>query len=219
MIKVLPWGITGLAAVVGFGLVVTKVGTPQLVDSSTRLWMLLALAWVASIFLGIGTVRCFDGLFSPLDNSLPWYKLSALVVLETGLIGVLCILMAMSWGASQVGQLSYARHQPAGTLDQDIQRVGAAIQEDCAQKKTAPESGNELVRLILQSQVVLRYTWIRDGLWLDPWGRTMRYQLSSEAEEGSCDVVIYSLGPNGVDDNRGGDDIVFEFARPEPTDL
>ena len=46
MIRILPWCITGLAAVVSFGLVVTKVGTPQLVDNSLRLWMLLGLAWV-----------------------------------------------------------------------------------------------------------------------------------------------------------------------------
>ena len=219
MIRILPWCITGLAAVVSFGLVVTKVGTPQLVDNSLRLWMLLGLAWVASIFLGIGTVRCFDGLFSPLDDSLPWYKLSALVLLETGLIGSLCILMAMSWGASQVGQLAYARHLPAETLVEDIQGVLVAIEEDCAQTKKAPESGTELVRLILRSQVVLRYTWIRDGVWLDPWGRSMQYRRTEETKEDACGVVIYSLGLNGMDDNREGDDIVFELARPEPTDL
>ena len=181
--------------------------------------MLLALAWIASILLGIGTVRCFDGLFSPLDDSLPWYKLSVFVFLETGFIGLLCILMAMSWGASQVGQLSYARHLPAETLAEDIQGVLVAINEDCAHTKQAPQSTSDLVRLILNSQVVLRYTWIRDGLWLDPWGRAMRYQSISEPEEGGCDVVIYSLGPNGADDNREGDDIVFELVRPEPTDL
>ena len=39
------------------------------------------------------------------------------------------------------------------------------------------------------------------------------------ARADACGVVIYSLGPNGMDDNREGDDIVFELARPEPTDL
>ena len=47
----------------------------------------------------------------------------------------------------------------------------------------------------------------------------MQYRRTEETKEDACGVVIYSLGLNGMDDNREGDDIVFELARPEPTDL
>jgi type II secretory pathway pseudopilin PulG len=40
---------------------------------------------------------------------------------------------------------------------------------------------------------------------LDAWGRPHLYQLSADGRH----VVIYSCGPNGIDDHGNGDDIVI----------
>lgn len=47
------------------------------------------------------------------------------------------------------------------------------------------------------------------GEWLDPWGNPMRFafDMGGQGRE-EPGFGVYSLGPNGADDSRTGDDIV-----------
>jgi hypothetical protein len=204
---------------VSFGLVLTQLGTPLLVERSARLWMLLGLAWVVALLMGVGAKRCFEGIYSPLDTSWPWYRLGGAVTLLTGLIGGSCTAVALSWSSSQVGQISYARARPEVSMIEDMDRVGAMIDSECEARHGTPETMNELVALILEHEVPLHYTWIEDESWVDPWGHSFYYGRDSGSLGLHCGVVIYSFGPNGEDEFREGDDIVMTSQGLDVTDL
>jgi hypothetical protein len=151
--------------------------------------------------------------------SWPWHKLGGVVVLLTGLIGGICTATALSWGASQVGQLSYARARPGQTMVEDMDRVGEMIDSDCETRHGTPETMDDLVALIMEHEVPLHYTWIEDKSWVDPWGHTFYYGREPGSLGLHCGVVIYSFGPNGEDEFGDGDDIVMIPKGLDVTDL
>jgi len=56
----------------------------------------------------------------------------------------------------------------------------------------------------------LGYTRIQDGQWLDPWGRPIAYRATRLKFGLGWSVRLYSLGPDGRDDNGYGDDILMD---------
>ena len=219
MMRAIPWLISQFGTLVCFGLVLTRVGTPALVEGSPRLWMLLGLAWVASLLLGSGLIRCFQAIQSPLDDSWPWYKLGGVMAALAGLIGGVSTALAMAWASSQVGQIAYARERPEQTMALDMERVGSMLISDCEARQSTPETMDELVARVLENEVPLHYTWIENETWMDPWGHAFYYGRESGLSVEDCGVILYSYGPNGLDEFQEGDDIVWRREPLEVTDL
>ena len=65
----------------------------------------------------------------------------------------------------------------------------------------------------------LHYTFIRDQTWIDPWGKAFHYSREGGAAGLQCGVVLYSFGPNGLDEFREGDDIAWVADDFDLTDL
>jgi hypothetical protein len=219
MVRWFPWVVSQLGSVICFGLVLTRVGTPALVEGSARLWMLLGLAWVASLLLGVGLIRSFQAIWSPLDQSWPWYRLGGVMLGLSGLLGGVCTAMAMAWASSQIGQIAYARDRPDQTLMMDMERVGDMLERDCEVRQASPETMDELVARILENEVPLHYTWIENESWMDPWGHAFYYGREPGLSAHHCGMILYSFGPNGLDEFRGGDDIVWIREPLDVTDL
>ena len=214
-----PWLATLVAAVASFGLVVSRVGTPALVEGSSRLWMLMGLAWVVALLLGFGLIRCVEALYAEEITPMPWYKSGGLVALSTALVGAGMVGLAFSWSSSQVGQLSYARARPGETMLEDMARVVAVLKSDCENRRSTPETMTELVKLIKEYEVPLHYTWIEDRSWVDPWGRPFYYGREPGPTGLSCVLVVYSFGENGLDEFGSGDDIALPPSQLDSTGL
>lgn len=72
-----------------------------------------------------------------------------------------------------------------------------------------PEDGNRnLVSALYPNYVTFESGEISDGLLLDPWGYPYIYERYDPGDNLRWHTyVIYSIGPNGVDEDGNGDDI------------
>lgn len=60
----------------------------------------------------------------------------------------------------------------------------------------------------------LREQHYRPRLDKDPWGKEYVYLRTPRTERG---FLLYSRGPNGLDDKTQGDDILYDPSEPEPS--
>ena len=72
-----------------------------------------------------------------------------------------------------------------------------------------PEDGNRnLVSTLYPDYVTFQPQEIKGGLLLDPWGNPYVYQRYEPGDNLRWHTyVIYSIGPNGIDEDGWGDDI------------
>lgn len=72
-----------------------------------------------------------------------------------------------------------------------------------------PEDSNKrLVSALFPNYLTLQSLTIKDGLLIDPWGHPYVYQRYDPGDNLKWHTyVIYSIGPNGVDEDGNGDDI------------
>lgn len=88
--------------------------------------------------------------------------------------------------------------------------IKAYIQEKGYLPKTEQEVAREiiLVNPFFLGPIPIPRDEINDGIYcFDPWGNPIRYKYFEGNEEKAESFIIYSYGPNGVDENGAGDDI------------
>lgn len=91
----------------------------------------------------------------------------------------------------------------------NILKIETSLQRYKIIKGAYPEDGNQnLVSALFPKYAVFQPQEIKSGLLIDPWGKPYIYRRCNPANDIQCNAyVIYSVGPNGVDENSNGDDI------------
>lgn len=99
-------------------------------------------------------------------------------------------------------------------LEADYLEAARVIQEVREVRGFPPRDTSELMRAFDLHGAQLTYTRRTGDAWLDPWGRPMRYSGTRLHGGRAWAVRLYSVGPNGIDDNAFGDDIPLDRTHP-----
>lgn len=109
---------------------------------------------------------------------------------------VLAILGAFVWRAN--GHTSYTlEDRTRGQLS----LLASTIQLFVKEKYPFANTANTLTALVEKG-------YAHKEMLIDPWGQEIRYQCLDFACE---EILIYSIGPNGFDEQGKGDDIALNF--------
>ena len=90
-----------------------------------------------------------------------------------------------------------------------IARVELGIYRYKVVNSVYPADGNRnLVSSLSSDYITFEPQIIKNGLLIDPWGHSYIYQRYDQGDNLRWHTyVIYSIGPNGIDENGRGDDI------------
>ena|SRR5690242_4735385 len=86
---------------------------------------------------------------------------------------------------------------------QNLRVIGVLLSEEYTKHQQFPLSSNEFVNTIRRSRAD-----DADRLLQDPWGSSVIYRTSKRSEI----PAIYSVGPNRIDEQGSGDDIILPSA-------
>jgi len=90
-----------------------------------------------------------------------------------------------------------------------IRKVESGLKRYRVVNNNYPEDGNRnLISSLCPDYIIFEPKETKDGLLIDPWGNPYVYQRYEPGDNLRWHTyVIYSVGPNGIDEDGYGDDI------------
>lgn len=122
-------------------------------------------------------------------------------------IMVVVIILGLLAGLVSVRVFSYLKEAKVNKAKADLQTISNALELYRLDNGVYPSTDEGLRALIEKTESGINW---RDGGYLtkrkipkDPWGEEYVYKYDGE------NFIIYSKGPNRIDENGSGDDVVY----------
>jgi len=127
-----------------------------------------------------------------------------------GMIAGALLAFLLAWGISRLesSRLAYARVRPDPALTSDFLLVVPVVDAHRKAHKKPPPDLAALLDALRVAGVRPRFSTLTATSWTDAWWRPIQYRAKRGLT--GWKVELYSLGPNGVDDQGKPDDVAAE---------
>jgi hypothetical protein len=129
---------------------------------------------------------------------------------SVGVLFGVAISLFTAWLVAQAKpvRLGYAKSRPERALAHDYIAVAKLLQDLQRTHGRVPSNMTQLVTAIESNQIELKYSYIKGGIWFDPWDRPFQYRTRKNLI--GLQIDVYSHGADGVDNQGRPDDISMQ---------